>query len=112
MIVFPQDRKGTLWAGGQVHSEFWGYARGQKPGSRFFHQVQKHKRSKFRIWVEQVRISRKEETNVQGLRRSPLMGSQCPEQGRRLVVGRADNGINLLVNISFFGYYMYLIPHN
>lgn len=66
VIVFLQDWKGTGWVGGQVNSESWGCAWGQKPGSKFFDQVQKHRHSKFRGWVEQVRTSSKEETKVEG----------------------------------------------
>lgn len=110
MIVFLQDRKGILWAGGQVHSEFWGYARGEKPGSRFFHQVQKHKRSKFRIWVEQVKTHRKEETKLEGFRQSLPMGSECLEQGQKMVVGMAETGMTLLVNISVLG--VLYVPHS
>lgn len=74
MLVFLQDGKGTGWAGGQIHSESWEYARGQKPGSTFFYQVQKHRHPKFRIWVEQVRARSKEERKVGALRRLLPMG--------------------------------------
>lgn len=51
----------------------------QKPGNKFFDQIEKHTHPKFRIWVDQVRARSEEEAKVEGLRQLLPMGSESPE---------------------------------